>query len=127
MVLTKQVKLVNGLIATDISTDTTTDGGEIDTLGFDSALVITQCHVFSAGTVTPVINETAVAGSGYAAVADAFLINEENKTLSALGYSQVGVSLRERYLEVDLLTADSADLTASVTVLLYNARKTPIA
>ena len=126
-VLTKQILPQTGLIATAISTDTTTDGAEIDTKGYDSALVITTVHVYSAGTVTPVINQTATSGSGYTAVDDAFLVNEANESLTALGHSVVGVSLRERYLEVDLLSADSADLTASVMVILYNARKTPVA
>jgi len=80
-VLTKQIQPHVGLVATAISSDTTTDGAEIDTKGFDSALVITQVHAWTAGDVTPVINETATSGSGYTAVADAFLINEANETL----------------------------------------------
>ena len=126
-VLTKQIQPHTALVATAISSDTTTDGAEIDTKGFDSALVITTVHAYTAGTATPVINETSTSGSGYTAVADTFLVNEANESLTALGHSVVGVSLRERYLEVDLLSADSADFTASIMVILYNARKTPVA
>lgn len=126
-VLTKQIQPHVGIVATAISSDTTTDGAEIDTKGFDSALVITQVHAHTAGDVTPVINETATSGSGYSVVNDNFLINEANETLDDTGISVVGVSLRERYLEVDLLSDNSADLTASVMVILYNARKTPVA
>jgi hypothetical protein len=126
MLLTKQTLAVVGKAATAISTDATTAGVEIDTLGYTDALIITQVHAWTAGSVTPVVNSGDTSGS-LAATSSDFLVNAPTAVMAAAGIAQQGISLRERYLKVDLLSASSANLTAGVTILLYNARRSPVA
>lgn len=60
-----------------ISSDTTTNGTEVDLQGFESLEFIIQSGTITDGTYTPLVEESDTSGSGYTAVADTDLLGTE--------------------------------------------------
>ena len=78
-----------------ISTNTTTSGVIIDTLGYRSVMFTLLCHAFTDGTYTPLIQEGDESNlSDAAAVEDTYLIGTEadaaidaNDEITTIGYA----------------------------------------
>lgn len=114
---------------TAISADGTTTGTEIDVSGYEEAHIITYTAARTDGTVTPVVYGGEVSAS-LSAITDEFLFGTEaGAALSAANVTgTVGVSLRDKYLRVDLVASAVTDgLAAGALVLLSKPRSMPVA
>lgn len=111
-----------------INTDTTTNGNIIDTQAYESVEFIMQAGVVTAGDVTPALQDGDNSGlSDAATVASDFVIGslvtlDTSNTTTRYGY--VG---KKRYVRTNAVTANSANLTVGVTVILGNPRTAPVA
>lgn len=108
-----------------ISSDTTTNGAEIDTQGFESATFILQAGTLSDGTYTPLIEESDVSGSGYTAVADADLIGTEADAAvdASNEISRIGYIGKKRYVRLSVVsTSTSSGGTVGAVAILGSAR-----
>lgn len=95
-----------------VSSDTTTAGAIIDTQGYGSLTFIVQTGARTAGTVTPLIEESDDSGlSGSNAVADADLIGlEASAALAAANKtSKIGYVGKKRYVRCSLVTTGSTN------------------
>jgi hypothetical protein len=131
--LHSNIKVVPALtLRAAIATDTTTAGSEIDLQGYESCEFIIASGVLTDGSYTPLIEESDVSGSGFAAVADADLISTEaaeafaatdNGEVHKIGY--VG---HKRYVKLSIVSASttSGGFLAAVAVLGH-ARHNPVA
>ena len=112
-----------------ISSDTTTAGTEIDTAGYESATIIFQAGVVTAGDATLLVQESDTSGGTFTDVADADLIGLEASTKldASNGVAKIGVLSKKQYLKVSVVTANSANLTVGAQVILGSAKHNPVA
>ena len=118
--LKSNIKPLNGLNTQVISSDTTTAGEVIDTAAYHSLAAVLKTGVVTAGDVQLIIEESDVAGSGFVAVASDYLDGTLLSTnISASnGISIIGINATKRYVNISVLTANSANLTVGCSVLL---------
>ena len=128
--LKNDIKIVNALNIASITTNTTTVGVEVDTLGFESVTIEVIVGARTDGTVTPLLQETDVAGSYSGSVADEDLIGlEADAALSELNTrSRFGYIGKKRYVRLSLVsTSVTTGLTAGGSVILGNPKSAPVA
>ena len=124
------IKIVNGLNIAAITTNTTTLGVEVDTQGYESVTIEVMLGARTDGTVTPLLQETDVAGSYSGSVADEDLIGlEADAALSTLHTrSRFGYVGKKRYVRLSLVsTGVTTGLTAGASVILGSPRSAPVA
>jgi hypothetical protein len=110
-----------------INSDTTTVGEIIDTADFDGGIVFVQSIAWTAGTVTPLIEESSADdfGSDVSDVADANLVGDVETgqeadsalTTGALISSLGVVGNVKRYLRYSMVSTGSANVVASAVAL----------
>ena len=128
--LKNEIKIVNALNIASITTNTTTVGVEVDTIGFESVTIEVITGARTDGTVTPLLQETDVAGSYSGSVADEDLIGlEADAALSVLNSrSRLGYIGKKRYVRLSLVsTSVTTGLTAGGSVILGNPKSAPVA
>ena len=128
--LKNNIKIVNGVNIASITTNTTTGGVEVDTQGYESVTIEVITGARTDGTVTPLLQETDVAGSYSGSVADEDLIGlEADAALSELNRrSRFGYIGKKRYVKVSLVsTSVTTGLTAGASVILGNPKSAPVA
>ena len=128
--LKNDIKIVNALNIASITTNTTTVGVEVDTIGFESVTIEVITGARTDGTVTPLLQETDVAGSYSGSVADEDLIGlEANAALSELNArARLGYIGKKRYVRLSLVsTSVTTGLTAGGSVILGNPKSAPVA
>ena len=128
--LKNEIKIVNALNIASITTNTTTVGVEVDTIGFESVTIEVITGARTDGTVTPLLQETDVAGSYSGSVADEDLIGlEANAALSELNArARLGYIGKKRYVRLSLVsTSVTTGLTAGGSVILGNPKSAPVA
>lgn len=104
-----------------INSDTTTNGAIIDTQGFEALEFVVQAGTVSAGTFTPLIEESDSSDmSGSNAVADADLLGTEAEAaLSASNTAKrIGYRGSKRYVRLSLVSAGSANAVVGATAIL---------
>lgn len=112
-----------------ISSSATTASLEIDTKGYKFAKVIPMMGARTDGTLTPLVKDCATSGGSYSAVSDDFLHGTEAEAAlsTAASTTSVGVSLRNRYLKVDLVaSAVTTGFTGGILVILSNPLHEPV-
>jgi len=110
-----------------INTDTTTAGVIIDTAGYESLEFIMQAGVVTAGDITGVMQDGDDSGlSDAATVASDFRLGSL-VTLDATGVTRVGYIGKKRYVRLNGLSANSANLTAGIIAILSNPHSAPVA
>ena len=110
-----------------INTDTTTAGVIIDTAGYESLEFITQAGVVTAGDITGVMQDGDDSGlSDAATVASDFTLGSL-VTLDATGVTRVGYVGKKRYVRLNGLSANSANLTVGIIAVLSNPHSAPVA
>lgn len=113
----------------DISTDTTTVGNIIDTLGFESIEFIASIGPTNAGTYTVILEDGDDSGLGDAAVIDSELVIGALPVLDTADTAErVGTITKKRFVRLSLLSAGSSlvNLLGS-TAVLSNAHTRPTA
>jgi len=123
------LKNLNALTPAAISSNTTTVGIEIDSIGFNSLTFLNRCSAFSDGVFTPLIEATDVSGSGYVTITGDSIIGTEAKAaLSAAGDSKVGIAAIYRYYRISFVsTGVSTGATLDSVALLGSPRSAPVA
>jgi hypothetical protein len=126
--LKTNIAVRNALNIAAISTNTTTNGIEIDTLGFGSCTFEIITGARTDGTVTPAIQESDVSGSYSGSVSTDFLIG--TTTAAALNTAQsrstIGYVGKKRYVRLQLVsTSVTTGLTAGATAILGDAIHSP--
>lgn len=126
------LRLTSARNAAAITTNTTTAGIEIDTLGFDSVTFAMQSATITDGTYTPLIEESDVSGSGYTAVADidltvteasvAFVATDDN-VVKKIGYLGGKRYVRLSYVSTGVTTGG----TLGAMAILGHASQQPVA
>lgn len=126
--LKSNISNLNAFTPAAISTDTTTAGVEIDTLGFESLTFLMRASTYTDGTYTPLIQESDTSGSGYAAVADNDLIGTEaDAALSAAGVSRIGYVGTKRYVKLSFVSAStSTGATLDAVAVLGSPKTAPV-
>ena len=128
--LKNDIKIVNGVNITSITTNTTTAGVEVDTQGYESVTIEVITGARTDGTVTPLLQESDVSATYSGSVADEDLIGlEADAALSALNArSRFGYIGKKRYIKVSLVsTSVTTGLTAGASVILGNPKSAPVA
>ena len=128
--LKNDIKIVNGVNITSITTNTTTAGVEVDTQGYESVTIEVITGARTDGTVTPLLQESDVTAIYSGSVADEDLIGlEADAALSALNArSRFGYIGKKRYIKVSLVsTSVTTGLTAGASVILGNPKSAPVA
>ena len=118
----------NALNIAAITTNTTTNGVEIDTLGFGSLTFVIETGARTDGTITPVIQESDVSGSYSGSVSTDFLIGTTAAAAlsAAQSRSTIGYVGKRRYVRLQLVsTAVTSGLTAGATAILGDAIHNP--
>lgn len=116
------------LNAQTIASDTTTNGVIIDTQGFESVEFILSVGAVTAGDVTGALQEGDDSG-----LSDAAAVSSDNtvgslvtldtlNTLTRFGY--VG---KKRFVRLNAVTGNSANLVTQAVVILGNAHSKPVA
>jgi hypothetical protein len=106
-----------------ITTDTTTAGQIVDTADYDSGIMFSfAAPVYSAGTFTPLIEESDDSGmAGATAVPDSSLIGTEAgaalSAQTAVGDSMttLGIVCTKRYVRVSIVSTGTANGTITAT------------
>ena len=126
--LKNNIKQLNAFNIQTISSDTTTAGNEIDLAGYESATIVFQAGVVTAGDATLLVQESDTSGGAFTDVADIDLIGLESATKldTSNGVSKIGVLSKKQFLKVSVVTANSANLTAGAQIILGNARHNPV-
>ena len=128
--LKNDIKIVNGVNITSITTNTTTAGVEVDTQGYESVTIEVITGARTDGTVTPLLQESDVTATYSGSVADEDLIGlEADAALSLLNArSRFGYIGKKRYIKVSLVsTSVTTGLTAGASVILGNPKSAPVA
>ncbi len=112
-----------------ISSDTTTAGTEIDTTGFESATIIFQAGVVTAGDATLLVQESDTSGGTFTDVADADLIGLEASTKldTSNSVTRIGVLNSKPIIKVSVVSANSANLIVSAIAVLGSPLSSPVA
>lgn len=102
-----------------IASDTTTAGIIIDTQGYDACDLSLFTGAVTAGDVTLSANESDDSGmSGATAVSGDFLVGGLGTVSAANTVDQCGLILTKRYLQVSIISDNSANLVAGALVVL---------
>lgn len=128
--LSSVVKLTSARNAAAITTNTTTNGVEIDTQGYDSVTFALQSAARTDGTYTPLIQETNTSGSGYTDVADADLIGTEAAAAisAANTVTKIGYVGNKRYVRLSIVsTSVTSGATVGALAILGGASQAPVA
>lgn len=116
-----------------ISSDTTTNGVIIDTLGYESVTFILQSATLTDGAYLPLIADGDNSGlSDAAAVADTFLLGTEAAAAFALAddntTKRIGYCGKKRYVRLSIVSsATSSGGTIGAVCVLGNAITQPTA
>lgn len=128
--LKNNIKPLNALNIQSISSNTTTNGVEIDTQGYDSVTFEILTGARTDGTVTPLIQESDTSGSYSGSVADDDLIGTEAEAALSAAHSRstVGYVGKKRYVRLSLVsTSVTSGLTAGASAILGSAKHNPVA
>lgn len=128
--LKNNIKIVNALNIASITTNTTTDGVEVDTQGYESVTYECMTGARTDGTITPLLQESDVSGSYSGSVADEDLVGlEADAALStANSRSRFGYIGTKRYQKLSFVsTGVTTGLTAGASVILGNPKSAPVA
>lgn len=111
-----------------INTDATTAGNIIDTQFYESIEFVLQVNAWSAGTVTPLIQDgNSSTLTDAAAVTDDFLLGAE--TAAALNAantsSRIGYVGKKRYVRLSAVSTGTANLYFSAMAILGNPHDAP--
>lgn len=123
------LKFVKALNIQAITTSTTTAGNAINTLGFESIAFAVELGARTDGTFTPLIQDSND-GVNYTDVVDQFLIGTEAEASinTANTIKKIGYNGKKQYVKVSLVsTGVSSGATASITAVLGNSYKNPVA
>lgn len=123
------LKFVKALNIQAITTSTTTAGNAINTLGFESIAFAVELGARTDGTFTPLIQDSND-GVNYTDVADQFLIGTEAEASinTANTIKKIGYNGKKQYVKASLVsTGVSSGATASITAVLGNSYKNPVA
>lgn len=111
-----------------INSDTTTNGVIIDTQGFESLEFMIVTGTVSAGDVTPAMQDGDDSGLSDAATVDsAFVIGSFVTLDAANGITRVGYVGKKRFVRLNAVTDNSADLQVGAIVVLGDAHSAPVA
>lgn len=130
---TKEYVAIN---SQSITTDTTTNGNEIDTAGYESVTFFFSLGDWTDGTYTPLIEETDTSGTYSSAnVADADLLPDGTgqEAAAAIGadyaISKLGYRGGKRYVRASFVSASTSSGTAgaSAICILQNPTHAPVA
>jgi hypothetical protein len=104
-----------------ISSDTTTAGIIIDTQGCESAMVNCITGVVTAGDVTLSVTESDDSGmSGATAISGDFVIGSFTANSTANTVVSTGIVAQKRYVQVSIISDNSANLVGGATITLGN-------
>ena len=135
--LFNNVEIREALPTAAITSDTTTVGAELDTKGFESALIAIQSGVVTDGTFIPLLEEADDDGSGspaaFSAVADADMIPQvaaevgaqfvaaDDNTVAKIGYRG-----NKRWLRLSIVsTGTTTGALLSASLIMNEARHLP--
>lgn len=113
-----------------ISSDTTTNGTEVDTQGYESLTFVVQAGTLTDGTYTPSIEESDTSGSGYTAVVDADLVGTEADAAvdASNEIKRIGYIGKKRYVRLSIVsTSTTTGGTVGGVAILGNAKHNPVA
>ena len=96
---------VESLAATDVNTNTTTEGTEVDTAGFEGCEFILSLTAWTTGTFAFSLEDSDTSGSGYAAV-DSDLVFLKDESLGAAGITRIGYVGHKRYVRLSIVSTD---------------------
>jgi hypothetical protein len=125
---------VNQLLALNsqtIASSTTVVGTEIDTLGYNSLTFLPSLGARTDGTFTILVQDSDVSGSGFADVADDFLVGTE--ALAALTASntikKIGYVGKKRYVKCSMVSTlvTSGSTGVQITAVQGDPRHAPVA
>ena len=128
--LKNNIKPLNALNIQSISSNTTTNGVEIDSQGYDSVTFEILTGARTDGTVTPLIQGTNTSGSGYVDGTDEFLLGTEAGAALSAAHSRsiIGAVASYRFYKISLVsTSVTSGLTAGASVILGSAKHNPVA
>lgn len=130
--LASLVQLTSARNAAAITTNTTTNGIEIDTRGFDSVTFAMQSATITDGAYAVLIEETDTAGSGYTTVVAAELtvtvasvafIATDDNVVKKIGYLGTKRYVRLSYVSTGVTTGG----TLGALAILGSASQAPVA
>lgn len=126
--LKSDINNLNAFTPATINTDTTTNGVEVDMLGYESLTFLMRASNYTDGTYTPLIEESDTSGSGYSAVADNDLIGTEaDGALSAAGVSRIGYVGTKRYIRLSFVsTSTSTGATLDAVAVQGSPKTAPV-
>ena len=126
MDLKNDIKTLDALAPIVIGSDTTTNGIEIDTNGFESLTFLLRASSYTDGTFTASLEESDVSGSGYTAVDSVFVIGEV--ALTAAGVASIGSVAKKRYIRLVITsTAVTTGTTLDSLAVLGSPRHAAVA
>ena len=128
--LKNDIKIVNGVNITSITTNTTTAGVEVDTQGYESVTIEVITGARTDGTVTPLLQESDVTATYSGSVADEDLIGLEADAALSLPNKRAifGYIGKKRYIKPSFVsTGVTTGLTAGITIILGNPKSAPVA
>ena len=128
--LKNNIKIVNGVNITSITTNTTTGGVEVDTQGYESVTIEVITGARTDGTVTPLLQETDVAGSYSGSVADEDLIGLEADAALSIAHNRARFAYigKKRYIKASFVsTGVTSGLTAGISIILGHPKSAPVA
>ncbi len=107
--LKNDIKQLSAFDIQAITTDTTTVGNEIDTLGFESVTFILQAGTLTDGDYTILVQDSDVSGSGFVDVTDDFLIGTEAATQvsASNAITRIGYVGKKRYVKISVVSANT--------------------
>lgn len=105
----------------------TVTGAAVDTLGFDEAMMVLDCGVFTAtGDVTAKVTECDTSGGTYTDVTGATTTNKVQAADELPYVGNLNLAKRKRYLKIVLTVADDA-IIAGAGFALSAAKTRPVA
>lgn len=120
-----ELKPLVALNTASITTNTTTVGTEIDTAGYGSLTFFPFAGARTDGTYTILVEDSDVSGSGFVAVADAFLIGTEADAAIILANTakSIGYVGKKRYVKCSIV---STVVTTGATIGVLAIAGTPL-
>lgn len=104
----------------------TITGAAVDTQGFDEAMVVLDCGVFTAtGDVTLKVQECATSGGTFVDIDGAAFSNKVQAADELPYVGNINLAKRERYLKIILTVADDA-IIAGAGFVLGAAKDRPV-
>jgi len=118
--LYNNVKSVVALNHQTINTDVDTVGVAVDTLGFESAIASVKTGAVTAGdvTISAVLESDDAGMAGATAIPANRLIGSASAVSTANTIDEIGFVADKRYVQVQVTTANTADLAVGANVIL---------